>query len=295
MPANGKIDVGSQSGGLQRWGYRHPLSFTPRAAVRGYWGGNTVRGLLLGSSTFTGTVGSTGKGVVGSTGCGCTPRGHMHRGVVATHASAGRGPAVTQSAGEDAVRQASTHQVSKVPHPAGARLGSPRKGGETPILWIALSAMIHNHIGGREVGEGTGQHEGANDGGAGTLIAQLLAHGLPEYFQIGAGDFSEENDRIRHARPYPAFTSRASGKPHRARVRQYERLKFEHEQVASSIFSPRIYRGPPRQMERTMTDGMGMYGAGSGSWVSEPQLLTSLDDELSPFILPSPLPGPPNF
>jgi hypothetical protein len=132
-------------------------------------------------------------------------------------------------------------------------LGITAKGRETPILRIALSAMIHNHIGGREVGEGTGRHEGANDvspkqthiylmsptvppeapadpvaakerddaleqsarRAAGLvvearaerqaqhdravqdLIAQLLAHGLPEYFQIGAGDFSEENDRIR--------------------------------------------------------------------------------------------------
>lgn len=29
------------------------------------------------------------------------------------------------------------------------------------------------------------------------LVRQLCSDGLPEYFRIGAGDFSEQNDRVR--------------------------------------------------------------------------------------------------
>jgi hypothetical protein len=157
MPANGKIDVGPRAGACGVGGIAilvlHPT-------CRGAWapGGQRSARAAPGLLDFHGdrrldwqgrcrlhrmrmhTEGAHGlpcidafldrvEALVASTG-------------VATHASAGSGPAVTQSAGEDAVRQASTHQVSKVPtvrprhtrwyrYPlaAGARLGSPRKGG----------------------------------------------------------------------------------------------------------------------------------------------------------------------
>jgi predicted TIM-barrel fold metal-dependent hydrolase len=44
--------------------------------------------------------------------------------------------------------------------------------------------------------EARAEQRAQHDKAVHNLIAQLLAHGLPEYFQIGAGDFSEENDRI---------------------------------------------------------------------------------------------------
>ncbi|KAJ7794860.1 hypothetical protein B0H14DRAFT_3496584 [Mycena olivaceomarginata] len=113
--------------------------------------------------------------------------------------------------------------------------------------------------------EARAERQAQHDRAVQDLIAQLLAHGLPEYFQIGAGDFSEENDRIRaRTGPYPAFTSRASGKPIVPAFGGTSPLKFEHEQVHPPFSHPEFI-GDPRNR---WSDNDGWHGhvwGGSGS------------------------------
>ncbi|KAJ7761475.1 hypothetical protein B0H14DRAFT_2634067 [Mycena olivaceomarginata] len=124
------------------------------------------------------------------------------------------------------------------------------------------------------------------------LIAQLLAHGLPEYFQIGAGDFSEENDCIRARNGtvvFSRFHVQCLQKIRRARVRRYLRLKFAHELV-HPLFSHPEFPKDPRNPWGGDDGWDGHVWGNGGSWGPQPRILTALDDELSPFILPSPLP-----
>ncbi|KAJ7840485.1 hypothetical protein B0H14DRAFT_3458021 [Mycena olivaceomarginata] len=115
------------------------------------------------------------------------------------------------------------------------------------------------------------------------LVCQLRSDGLPEYFRIGAGDFSEQNDRVRARTALSRFHVLRLQKIHCARVRRYERLKFAHKLLHPPFSHPEFPEDPHSRWG-------GDDGWNEHSWGSQPLLLTAADDELSPFILPSPLP-----
>jgi hypothetical protein len=155
--------------------------------------------------------------------------------------------------------------------------------------------------------EARAERRAQHDKAVHNLIAQLLAHGLPEYFQIGAGYFSEENDRIRARNGvfprncvvssysssgtvvFSRFHVQRLQKICRARVRRYLRLKFAHELV-HPLFSHPEFPEDPRNPWGGDDGWDGHVWGNGGSWGPQPRILTALDDELSPFILPSPLP-----
>ncbi|KAJ7810496.1 hypothetical protein B0H14DRAFT_3480546 [Mycena olivaceomarginata] len=137
--------------------------------------------------------------------------------------------------------------------------------------------------------EARAERRAQHDKAVHNLIAQLLAHGLPEYFQIGAGDFSEENDRIRARNVFSRFHVQRLQKIRCARVRRYLRLKFAHELV-HPLFSHPEFPEDPRNPWGGDDGWDGHVWGNGGSWGPQPRILTALDDELSPFILPSPLP-----
>jgi hypothetical protein len=151
------------------------------------------------------------------------------------------------------------------------------------------------------------------------LIADLEENGLPEYISLSASDFSEKLDR-RQAQDgafhifnansslifYPALSMYVKprySKILRARMRRYERLKYQHELIHPPFSLPEFPEHPALTMWKAEVEvidhngGWGSQGWGWASWSAEhappvlqAQFLREEDDEISPVVVPRPLP-----
>ncbi|KAJ7788722.1 hypothetical protein B0H14DRAFT_3503879 [Mycena olivaceomarginata] len=135
------------------------------------------------------------------------------------------------------------------------------------------------------------------------LIADLEENGLPEYISLSASDFSEKLDRRQAQDALSMYVKPRYSKILRARMRRYERLKYQHELIHPPFSHPEFPEHPALTMWKAEVEvidhkgGWGSQGWGWGSWSAEyappvppVQFLREEDDEISPVVVPRPLP-----